>query len=217
MNANTPKKSRTFYANTASTAAIVLALAGTGGAAYAAGLAKDSVGSPQIKTGAVKTKELAKNAVKGPKVKNGTLSAADLNGAANEKFTAGPTAYYDHLEFHDLSSGDPDTTIFEITVPDGAYAVSASGTIQNTGPDTNDFSCSITQPVGDEFTNTIATSEVRVDNGGDLGTIALDGVAINSANGNTITMTCEGQLEPYAGKILDPRIVLVELGEAVEK
>lgn len=216
MNTNTTKKSRTLYANTASTAAIVLALAGTGGAAYAAGLAKDSVGAPQIKTGAVKTKELAKNAVKGPKVKNGTLSAADLNGAANENFTAGPTAYFDHLEFHDLSSGDPDTTIFEITVPAGSYAVSASGTIQNTGPDVNDFTCSVTQAVGD-FTNFIAVSEVRVANGGDLGTIALDGVALDSEGGDTITMTCEGQIDPYAGKILDPRIVLVELGEAVEK
>lgn len=217
MNTNTNKLSRTFYANTASTAAIVLALAGTGGVAYAAGLAKDSVGAPQIKTGAVKTKELAKNAVKGAKVKNGTLSAADLNGAANEKFTAGPTAYFDHLEFHDLSSGDPDTTIFEVTVPAGSYAVSASGTIQNNGGDVNDFTCSITQPVGDEYTNTIATSEVRVANGGDHGTIALDGVALDSEGGNTITMSCEGQIDPYTAKLLDPRIVLVELGDAVEK
>lgn len=217
MNSNTTKKSRTIYANTASTAAIVIALAGAGGAAYAAGLAKDSVGSPQIKTGAVKTKELAKNAVKGPKVKNGTLSAGDLNGAANEMFTAGPTAYVDELNFHNLSSGDPDTTIFEVTVPAGhAYAVSASGTIQNTGVDVNDFTCSVTQKVGD-FTRTIATSEVRVDNGGDLGTIALDGVALDSEGGNVVTMTCEGQIDPYAGQLRDPRIVLVELGEAIEK
>lgn len=217
MNDKTTKKSRTFYANTASTAAIVLALAGTGGAAYAAGLAKNSVGAPQIKSGAVKTAELAKNAVKGPKVANGTLSAADLNGAANEQFTAGPTGYYDTLNWHNLSSGDQDKTIFEVTVPAGLdYLVSASGTIKNTGGDTNDFTCSLVQQIGD-FPRTIATAEVRVGTGGDAASIALDGIAIDGVGSNVIEMTCEGEQSPYAGQILDPRIVLVELGGAVEK
>lgn len=211
------KKNRTLYANTTSTLAVVLALAGTGGVAYAAGVAKNSVGSPQIKNGQVKTVDLGKNAVKGPKVANGTLSVADLNGAANEAFTSGPTAYFDDLNWHNLSSGDPDKTIFQITVPAGHYyQVSASGSVVNTGADTNDFVCSVTQQVG-EFTRTIATSEVRVATGGDLGTIALDGVALDSDGGNTITMTCEGEQSPYAGQIRDPRIVLVELGEGVEK
>lgn len=203
---------RVTFSNVAATTAVVLAIAGTGGAAYALG--KDTVGSPQIKNGQVKTADLAANAVTGPKVKNGSLSQKDLNANAKAAFTAGATAYYDELSFHNLSSGDPDTTIFDLDVPTGYYLVSASGTIQNTGPDVNDFTCSITQPVG-EFTRTIATSQVRVDNGGGLGTIALDGVAIDS-NGD-LTLTCEGELEPYAAQLQDPRIVVTELGNAVEK
>lgn len=206
-----------LYANTASTAALVLAVAGTGGVAYAAGLAKNSVGSPQIKNGQVKTADLGKNVVKGPKVANGSLSLADLDQSTKDQLTAGPTAYHDALEFHALSSNNADDTIFEVTVPEGgSYAVSASGTLTNAGGETRDYSCELTQPVGD-FTRTIAAAEVRLDGNGDRGAVALDGVAIDSAGGGTVTMRCGADIGPWTGQILDPRIVLVELGEAVEK
>lgn len=214
MKTTTTRKRLTF-ANVAAATAVVLAVAGTGGAAYALG--KNTVGSPQIKNGQVKVKDLGANAVNSSKVKDGSLSPKDLTAGARAAFTAGATAYYDELNFHNLSSGDDDITIFETTVPDGFYLVSASGTIQNTGGDVNDFTCSLVQPVGTEFTRTIATSQVRVDNGGGLGTIALDGVAIDSAGGGEITMTCEGEQSPYTAQLQDPRIVIVELGDAVEK
>lgn len=209
-------KDKFNYSNVASSVALVIAVSGVGGVAYAAGVAKNSVGSPQIKNGQVKTIDLGADSVTGPKVKSGSLSKSDLNGKAKQAFTAGPAAFHDDLNFHNLSSGDPDTTIFEFTVPAGNYLVSASGTITNTGGDTNDFTCEVSQPVG-EFTRVIATSEVRVDSGGDLGTIALDGVAVNTQSPIELTMTCEGQIAPYAGKLLDPRIVAVKLGSATEK
>jgi len=68
---------RMTYANVAATAALVVAVGG-GGAAVAAGLAKNSVGSPQIKSGAVKTADLGGNAVTGAKIKKGAVSTADL-------------------------------------------------------------------------------------------------------------------------------------------
>jgi hypothetical protein len=210
-------KDKLSFSTVASATALVIAVSGVGGAAYAAGLAKNSVGSPQIKDGQVKTVDLGTDAVRGAKVKAGTLGQSDLNAAARTAFTAGADAYFDDLEFHNISSGDPDKTIFEFTVPAGSYFVSASANVTNTGGDVNDFSCSITQPVG-EFTSTIATSEVRVANGGgNLGTISLTGVAIDSEGGNELTMTCEGEQAPYAGKILDPHIVAVELGSATQK
>jgi len=209
-------KDKFNYSNVASSVALVIAVSGVGGVAYAAGVAKNSVGSPQIKNSQVKTIDLGADAVTGPKVKSGSLSKSDLNGKTKKAFTAGPAAFHDELNFHNLSSGDADTTIFEFTVPAGNYLVSASGTVTNTGGDTNDFTCAVKQPVGD-FTRTIATSEVRVDNGGDLGTIALDGVAVNTQEPIELTMTCEGQLAPYTGKILDPRIVAVKLGAATQK
>ena len=133
-----------------------------GGVAYAAGVANNSVGSPQLKDGQVKTVDLGKSAVTGAKVKASTLGVNHLNKAARAAFTAGAKAYYDELEFHNISSGDPDSTIFEFTVPAGNYLVSASANITNTGANLNDFTCTLSQPIGD-FARAIATSEVRVD------------------------------------------------------
>ena len=150
----------------------------------------------------------------GKKIKAGAIAVNDLGKAARKAFTT--DSFYDELEFHNISSGDPDTTIFEFTAPRGAYLVSASANIANTGGDVNDFTCKVTQPIG-EFARTIATSEVRVANGGDLGTISLDGIAVNTKGPIVLTMTCEGQQAPYAGKVLDPRIVAVEVGTTTQK
>lgn len=204
------------YSNIASTTALVIAVSGVGGVAYAAGVANNSVGSPQIKDGQVKAVDLGADSVRSPKVLNGSLAQGDLNAAARAAFTAGPDAYFDELTFHNISSGNPDTTIFEFTVPAGDYLVSASANVVNQGGDVNDFTCAITQPVG-EFTSTIATSEVRVAPGGDLGTISLDGVAVNTDVPIDLVMTCEGQQSPYSGQVVDPSIVAVELGNATKK
>ncbi len=205
------------YSNIAATVALAIAVSGVGGVAYAAGVANNSVGSSQIKNGQVRIADLGGNSVTGGKVKAGSLAQSDLNGAAKTAFTAGADAYFDDLNFHNISSGDPDKTIFEFTVPSASYLVSASANVTNTGGDVNDFTCSLTQPIG-EFTRTIATSEVRVANGGgNLGTISLDGVAEDTGGTIELTMTCEGQQAPYSAQVLDPRIVAVELGSATQQ
>ncbi len=73
------------YANVMSTIAMFVVVAG--GTAYAASLAKNSVGSAQIKAGAVKTADLGKSAVTSAKVKNGSLQAADFKAG---QLPAGP-------------------------------------------------------------------------------------------------------------------------------
>lgn len=70
------------FANVASATALVVALGG-GGAAVAAGLAKNSVGSPQIKNGAVKTEDLDGNAVTGAKVKESSLGVVPRASTAH--------------------------------------------------------------------------------------------------------------------------------------
>jgi hypothetical protein len=67
---------RPSYANVTSTLALVVALGGTG--AYAA----NTIGSADLKPGAVKTSDLGNNAVTSSKVKNGALSLQDLDGSA---------------------------------------------------------------------------------------------------------------------------------------
>jgi hypothetical protein len=67
---------RITYANVASTLALAVAL-GSGGA-YAAALAKNTVGSKQIQNHAIKAKDLASGSVTGAVVADGSLSAVDL-------------------------------------------------------------------------------------------------------------------------------------------
>jgi hypothetical protein len=80
-------RTRLTYANVMSSIAVFLVLGGA--TALAAGIAKNSVGSKQLKTNSVTAKKIKKNAVTGKKikanavtgakVKNGSLSGADIN------------------------------------------------------------------------------------------------------------------------------------------
>jgi hypothetical protein len=69
-------KKRLTYANVMSSIAVFLVLGG--GAAIAAGLAKNSVGSKQLKKNAVTAAKIKKNAVTGAKVKAGSLTASNF-------------------------------------------------------------------------------------------------------------------------------------------
>jgi hypothetical protein len=68
--------------------AIFIAL---GGSAYAAGLAKNSVKSRQIKAGAVRNSDLADSAVTSPKVADGSLLAQDFASGQVPQGAIGPT------------------------------------------------------------------------------------------------------------------------------
>ena len=74
-----PLRRHLSFANITSLCALVFAMGGT---SYALSIAKNSVGSAQIKKGAVANSDLRTNAVSTAKVKNGSLLAADF--AANQ-------------------------------------------------------------------------------------------------------------------------------------
>jgi hypothetical protein len=100
---------RFTYANVMATVAVFIAL---GGASYAAiKLPKNSVGSKQLKSGAVKASDLGNNAVSSPKVANGSLLSEDF---AAGQLPQGPKG----------APGDPGRR--GETGPAGAASVSAS-------------------------------------------------------------------------------------------
>jgi hypothetical protein len=68
--------------------ALFVALGGTGYAALT--LPKNSVGSKQIKRGAVKTLEIANNAVTGAKVRQRSLTASDFQASSLPTGPRGP-------------------------------------------------------------------------------------------------------------------------------
>jgi len=72
-------RERLTYANVMATLAIFLAL---GGGAWAVTLARNSVGSPQIKKNAVKASEIAKNAVRKAEVGAGAVGTNEVANAS---------------------------------------------------------------------------------------------------------------------------------------
>jgi hypothetical protein len=70
-------RSRLTYANVMATIAVFLVLGGA--TALAAGLAKNSVGSKQLKKNSVTAAKIKKNAVTGAKIKNGTITGTKIN------------------------------------------------------------------------------------------------------------------------------------------
>jgi hypothetical protein len=68
------------YANVMSSIAVFLVLGGA--TALAAGLAKNSVGTKQLKKNAVTTKKIKNNAVTTPKIKNDAVNGAKVNEAS---------------------------------------------------------------------------------------------------------------------------------------
>ncbi len=191
-------RNRLTFSNVTATTALLLAAAGGGSAAYAAGLADNSVGSAQIK--------------------NGSVKLVDINAKAKAKFTAGPKTFHDSLNFHNVSNVENDHNILEMELPAGNYQVTATGTFHNTmgAIETRDFRCDLTQPIGNEFTETITETEARVDGGYKEGW-AMTGVVSND-NPITLTLSCEGSGgEAWTGKILDPRLVAVKVGPTTAK
>jgi hypothetical protein len=77
-----PLRDRLTYANVVSTLALFLVLAG--GAAYAARVAKKSVGAPQLKANAVTTAKIKANAVTNRKIKANAVGTGKIKDGAIE-------------------------------------------------------------------------------------------------------------------------------------
>ena len=160
---------RLTYANVMATAAVFIAI---GGGAYAAGLAKNSVKSKQIKNGAVKTVDLGRNAVTSKKVGAGTLLASDFAAGQLPRGPRGPagapgadgedgadgTDGVDGEDGIDGDDGSPDTAaqvLAKLLTVDGSGSALSADELD--GQDSTAFgdvqSSQITVPLGAGTTN----------------------------------------------------------------
>ena len=120
---------RSTFANLTSTLALVVALGG--GGAYAASLAKNSVGSAQVKNGAIKAKDVAPGALTGAQVRDGSLTGAkvqdgSITGADVDESTlalpAGPRVFEGPYTYHaTLSSTWKEYARITFTAPAAGY------------------------------------------------------------------------------------------------
>ncbi|MBJ7359497.1 hypothetical protein [Nocardioides sp.] len=130
------KLPRSAFANVTATLALAVSL---GGGAYAAGLAKDSVRSKQIKDGVIRTVDLKSGAVTGAKVADGSLTGADIDESTLDLPTppTTPSAVADSVHSSPKTSGtlgEFSTKLAEVTidVPAAGY-VDATATAMLNG------------------------------------------------------------------------------------
>lgn len=125
------------YSNVMVTILAVLVIGG--GTAYAATsmLPKNSVGTKQIKKGAITPAKLstaAKAALTGPAGPKGATGPQGKEGSTGKEGPIGPsTLYSDTGAFGDVTAGAAKTTRASVTVPAGIYQVIASQTGQPSG------------------------------------------------------------------------------------
>ena len=119
---------RPSYPHIASTLALVVAL-GSGGA-YAAGLAKNSVGSAQVKNGAIKAKDVKAGTLTGVQVKDGSVTGADVDESTLD-LPAQPTVFEGPYVYNaTLSSTWSERARITVTVPaDGLLRLEAEATL----------------------------------------------------------------------------------------
>lgn len=158
--------SHVTFANVASVLALTVALSGT---AYAAQLAKDSVGSKQIKNNSVKSKDLKDSQITGGDVRDGGLGGADLaadsvGGAQVNEGSLGPVPNASAL-------GGLGAASFQRapTSAMGSFATGSSLTLSVPGYGTFSLACNSGQ------------TQYEVTNG--LGTDPIAGVTITAAAG----------------------------------
>lgn len=120
------------FANVASATALVVALTG-GGIAVAAGLAKNSVGSPQVKANSLKSGDIKNDGLKGKDIKESTLtgvaSAKAVDTVSTKRATALPgqtkvlaslSTLTVSLVCTDLGGGDIESSVVLTTSADNA-------------------------------------------------------------------------------------------------
>lgn len=195
-------RKRLTYANVMSSIAVFLVLGGA--TAIAAGLAKNSVGTKQLKKNAVTTKKIKNGAVTGAKVKAGSLTASNFAAGQLPAGPAGPKGEQGPVgpTFGATGEGGCDglEAVFEVCASTGSVKLPASGRVllvasaewDNDGsaaPNSGD--CRLTvdgSPVDPEISFGEDTETHGVDEGGSISLNTVTGTV--SAGDHTFALEC---------------------------
>jgi hypothetical protein len=219
----------------------VIALVGSlGGTSYAAAsLAKNSVGTGQLKPSAVKVADIANNAVTSNKVKNGSLLAVDFKagqlpqgpagpagpaGIAGPAGAAGPTgpagpagpigpshAFLAAKDTHNVGIPQASHKVLTKPLEAGDYTFMASASIRNSSGIDGEFTCAILEPIGD-LVDTLGAVTVSLENDEHA---AVSIVGATHTDGTTVELNCDSTDGGQFATVSDARLVSTLVG-AVE-
>jgi hypothetical protein len=205
--------------------AMVALTAALGGTSYAATtLAKNTVGSQQLRKGAVKNGDIGKNAVTAAKVKNRSLLAVDFKagqlpagpaGPAGPTGLTGPTgpigpsnAFVAADDSHNIGIPDASHTVVTEDLPAGDYTFTASAGIENISGVAAEYTCSIIAKVG-IFDETLGAVHVS------LGASELAPIAVTGAthtDGTTAELRCLSTDGGDFGLVTVARLISTRVG-----
>jgi hypothetical protein len=174
---------------------IVALIVALGGTSYAAvSLPKNSIGSSQIKRGAVKATDLAANAVSSGKVKDHSLLAKDFSAGQLPAGPQGPSGangaaagFSDVVASKTLATTSGEQTVATLNLPAGNYLLSAKLWLENPGAAAVVPDCFLR--AGSDSDETRAFLEIN--GGGNSNDAALPfQVSHTFATAGAVTLTC---------------------------
>jgi hypothetical protein len=205
--------------------ALLVAMGGTGYAA--AVLAPNSVGTQQLKKGAVKGRDIGKNAVTSRKVKNRSLLAVDFKagqlpagaqGAQGQQGPQGPPGQRGPSDAFQTAAAGPvalgaaSTELLTFDLPSaGSYVLSSKVYINNDGAGDAFVNC--TTAVG--TSSDLASTGVQADSGEDDHRTIGGLLAATTTGPDTATFACQR----FAGTTIsanDMRMVAIRVGSLTE-
>jgi hypothetical protein len=197
------------YANVTATMALIVALGGTSYAAIS--LPKNSVGTRQIKRGAVRNSDIGRNAVTSGKVRNGSLRSEDFRAGQLPAGPQGVQGARGPSDGFSVRTGDvllfrarTDQTVASLRLPAGKFVITAKLVANNNDAAADhNYGCSLL--LGgreiDDFFDDLELDLGRDDNNDrdvatltSAGTLAADGTAdlvctTTSNSGNWLART----------------------------
>jgi hypothetical protein len=208
-------RKRFTYANVMSSIAVFLVLGGA--TAIAAGLAKNSVGTKQLKKNAVTTKKIKNGAVTGAKVKAGSLTASNF---APGQLPAGPQGPVGPT-FGAFGEGGCDSlgTGLETCASTGSINLPTSGHVllvasaewdndEDAAPNSGDCRLSVDgNQVGPDVTFGENTETHTIGEGGSVALNTVTGPV--SAGGHTFSLDCsENQADVFIEEAMISAVLL---------
>jgi hypothetical protein len=202
-------RTKLTYANVVSTICLFLVLAG--GAAYAAThLKKNSVGTKQLKNGAVTQKKISKAAQKALKGQTGPAGPTGPSGAG----PAFSVTRDDRVQVTSLDIDDPTPLVTLTGLPAGSYAITAKTFLDTTGNE-DLAKCRLLAPAtgsGQDVDEMFVFMGIEFNGDSSIMSIPLQMLHTFPADGGSVRLACSHQqLELQA---INPRIQAIRVTSA---